>query len=241
VIAMDGLRIQGLSKRFGHTKALTHVNLDLPPKGIIGLIGPNGAGKSTLLDILAGFSRPEEGSIFSEGSPVPLSTRRLTALAVRLHQSIVVPDRCKARQFLSVVAGLGGSGLSRLELPQLPFDLLHAASVNLESEIQALSWGQKRVVSISACFVTRKPVLLLDEPFAGLAPIVRDRLCDLLRKEAGTRLLVIAEHDLETLLSLTDLLVVMVGGIAVRSFHDSMPSREDLLCYFVTSSHLDRR
>lgn len=158
------LRAAGLHKRFGATIALSGVDLQAAEGECVGLVGPNGGGRSTLLKILATLLRPTSGTIDIAGVD-----------AVRAPYA--------ARQRLAYVGGDGvpGHGLSAREylafaararratsMRRAVDDALVRAGVHGDADVDALSTGNRRRISLAAALVVMPQLLLLDDPFAGL-------------------------------------------------------------------------
>ncbi len=206
VLAADGIR-----RRFAGVTAVDDFSLSLPQGEIHGLIGPNGAGKTTVFNLLTGLLRPSAGRISLLGRDVSRwsADRRARAGLGRVFQRTQLFATLNVAEHLALVdpAGRGQTWLEALGLQgfrsALPAELPH---------------GIARKVELAAVLATGSPVLLLDEPAAGLTEEERQDLALLLRaaREQGRTLLVV-EHDLEWTLSLVDRLTVLEGGRTIAS------------------------
>lgn len=162
----------------------------------LAIIGPSGAGKSTLLALIGGFEQPEEGQILVEGTDItrlPAARRPVTTL----FQDHNLFAHLTAAQNI----GLGLDPGLRLDAGQhqdVARALEEVGLAGFAARLPAqLSGGERQRVAIARCLVRRRPILLLDEPFAALGPALRQEMLDLvdaLRREASLTLLMVT-HD----------------------------------------------
>ncbi len=235
------LGLDGISKRFGGLAALTTVSFTATAGEIVGIIGPNGAGKTTLFDTISGFSVVDEGRILlGEGDTARDITRMAPASRARLGLGRSFQD---GRLFpsLTVAETVALSFERHLEVRDpigaalhLPFVADAEADTNARVEVllellgitdfrdklgRELSTGSRRIVDL-ACVLAHAPsVLLLDEPSSGIAQRESEALGPLLlriREQTGATLLVI-EHDVPLLLSISDRLIALDLGEIVAS------------------------
>jgi ABC-2 type transport system ATP-binding protein len=185
---MDVVRIDELSKTHDRGFRLGPLSLKLYAGEILGLMGPNGAGKTTLLRLIWGFARPDQGSVRVFGL-----TPHLEQLAVRLRAGYLSESPqfygwMKARRFLEFMSGFYDSWDEKRVI-----ELSARFGVDLDKRIGQLSRGNRVKLGITAAVAHGPRLLLLDEPTAGLDPIVRldilEFLKDLARKEAVTVIL----------------------------------------------------
>ncbi|MGH8447137.1 MAG: ABC transporter ATP-binding protein, partial [Solimonas sp.] len=161
------LEIRGIRKRYGELEALRGVSFDIQRGEFFALLGPNGAGKSTLISIISGLVRANEGSIAVLGHDTVRDYRAARRRLGVVPQELVFDPFFNVRDMLRIQAGYYGCGeeswpwidemLERLEL---------AGKAN--SSMRALSGGMKRRVLIAQALVHRPPVVILDEPTAGV-------------------------------------------------------------------------
>jgi ABC-type branched-chain amino acid transport systems, ATPase component len=233
----DRLEVRGLRKRYGGVVALDDVSLTVKAGEIVGFIGPNGAGKTSLFDAISGFlpidggrvlmaandgetydltDRPAQirsrlglGRSFQDGRLFPALTVRET-IAVALECSVGVKDPIAAALHLPAVIDSEAAVYERVE-QLIEFMGLEAFRDKFTHE---LSTGSRRIVDL-ACVLAHQPtVLLLDEPSSGIAQRESEALGPLMikiRDQLGASLLVI-EHDLPLLSSVSDRMVAMDLG-----------------------------
>jgi ABC-2 type transport system ATP-binding protein len=180
------IEIVGVHKSYGRTRALAGVDLDVEAGTILGLLGHNGAGKTTLVRILATLTRPDQGRARVGGFDAasrPVAVRRLIGLA---GQNAAVDEALTGRENLEIVGRLyrlsRRAARERAAAVLAQFGLAGLA----DRPVRGYSGGLRRRLDLAACLVGRPPVLLLDEPTAGLDPAARLALWALVRELAGT-------------------------------------------------------
>ena len=216
------LKIQNVSMTYPSGKqALKGLNLDLKSPSLIGLLGPNGAGKSTLMKLLVAALMPTEGSILVDGAPLNKVEGKLKASLGYLPQDFGLFEELTVTQFLDYMAALKG-----LRSPQAAIrDVIRA--VNLEEKararIRTLSGGQRQRVGIAQALLGEPPVLVVDEPTAGLDPEERVRFRGVLSRYARQgRTVLLSTHIVEDVHQLCQHLAVLRKG---RLFYAG-PSQE---------------
>jgi ABC-2 type transport system ATP-binding protein len=211
---MNTVTITGLDKSYGHTTALSGVDLGLAP-GITGLLGPNGAGKTTILRILATALAADRGSVRILGED-PTTTDGRVAVRRRLGyvpQETGFPRGFTAFAFVDYLAILKEwTDLpTRHEEVRRVVDLVGLSDVATK-RVSALSGGQRRRVVLAQALLGRPDLLVLDEPTAGLDPAQRGRLRDVLGRAGETSTVVISTHQTEDVAALCERVVVLDGG-----------------------------
>ena len=227
------LVVSDLSRRFGGVVAVDRVDFQVAPGEILGVIGPNGAGKTTCFEMVAGFTRPNAGTVVFDGIDVTSATpeERAREGLVRSFQDAALFPTLTVRETLMVAQERREPTRlweSMLGVPTGERAKAQAADEVLErmrltryaaQSVGALSTGTRRVVEL-ACLLTLEPrVLLLDEPSAGIAQSESEALGDLLlaiRRELGTTMVVI-EHDLPLLSRLSDRMIAMNLGRVIAA------------------------
>lgn len=204
------LTATNISKSFGSTLANDHVSLTVGSGEIVGLVGENGAGKSTLLSILAGFLRPDSGTIFVNGRLSNLMSPGV-ALAAGIglvHQHLSLIPSFTVREQLEL------AGWTTASLPELL-----AVDFRGDEVIENLAMGRRQRVEIAKVLVANPTVLLLDEPTSILAPSEVDALFEILRslRRAGIGILIVT-HKLQEVMTLAGRVVVMTSGKVTGSF-----------------------
>lgn len=229
------LAIQGLSHRFGGFRALDGVSLAVPGGSLVGLIGPNGAGKSTLFSAVTGFLKPSSGTVTLDGVPLdglsPMARARRgmvrTFQVPREYAHLTVRENLMAAAPGQTGEGLVGlflrPGAVRREEEALraradeTIAFLRMARV-ADAPAGSLSGGQRKLLELGRALMLEPRLLLLDEPFAGVNPVLIQELSDRVRElnARGIGFLVI-EHDLNALTRLVETLFVMDQGRMIAS------------------------
>ncbi len=216
----SALQLERVSKRFGSTRALDGIDLDVERGAAVALLGPNGAGKTTLIRIAATLLRPNDGTVRVLGLDVRrdgVAVRR--RIAMLGHDSWLYPD-LTARENLRVYARLFGvrDATARIEA------LLDRLGITGWSHrpVRGLSRGLLQRCALVRVLLHEPDVLFLDEPFTGLDLDARDLLSTTLREvHARGATLLMSTHDLPLGLTLCSTAVVLVGGGI--AWHGALP------------------
>ena len=219
------LEVSGLYKRYGAIEALAGVSFQVAPGEILGVIGPNGSGKTTLFNCILGQAAPSAGRVRFRGddltgrSPLEVSRRGIG----RTFQSLQVFGTLSVRDNLIAAAQeMAGSMAGRL-LAAPDAGLGARADAMIErfrlgpvagQPAGRLSYGQQKLVDVAMAFMARPALVLLDEPAAGINPVLveelRGHLQGLSRDEAAT--FVVIEHNMDFVMRLAHRVLVLAEG-----------------------------
>jgi branched-chain amino acid transport system ATP-binding protein len=179
------LAIRNLDVSFGEVCALDQVNLTICSGQIVSIVGPNGAGKTTLMKAVAGLIRAVEGEIVFQGEPIA----GLQPYEVVRRGLVYIPEGMKVFPLMSVLENLemGAYTARDRKAKQLSFvfTLFPLLAEKRYSPAGTLSGGQKRMLTIARGLMSGARLLLLDDPFLGLAPKDVSRLCRTLKDLRG--------------------------------------------------------
>ncbi len=206
------ISIADLEKTYaGGKKALDGVSLDVPQGGIFGLLGPNGAGKSTLINILAGLVTKSAGSASIWGFDIDANPRNAKRSIGVVPQEILFDPFFTPKEALELQAGL--YGIPRAE--RRTAELLRAVRLEDKADAYArtLSGGMKRRLLVAKAMVHSPPILVLDEPTAGVDVELRQQLWDYVRGlHAQGVTIVLTTHYLEEAEKLCDRIAIINHG-----------------------------
>ena len=250
------VEVRDLAVSFGGVEALRGVDLQVDPGEVVGIIGPNGAGKTTLFDIVSGFTVPDEGRVLLAGTDVTgtsaderaraglcrsfQSARLFPALTVRENIATALERKAVRNPLLTAIWAPGVRAAERRIARQVDrlVDLL-GLDAYADATLAELSTGTRRAVDI-ACVIAVEPlVLLLDEPSSGLAQAESEALGPLLSRivrETGCGMVLI-EHDLPLVTSMSDRLVAMeAGAVLVEGTPEEVRSDGRVLASYLAAS-----
>jgi ABC-2 type transport system ATP-binding protein len=216
------IKLEDLSKTYaGGRQALDKVNLTVPRGQIFGLLGPNGAGKSTIINILAGLVNKTSGTARVWGFDIDLQTRNAKNSIGIVNQEILFDPYFTPFETLEIQAGYYGVPKEK----RRSMELLRA--VHLEDKASAysrsLSGGMKRRLMVAKAMVHSPPILVLDEPTAGVDVELRQQLWSFVRElNAGGVTIVLTTHYLEEAEELCDRIAIINHGKVVTD----KPTRE---------------
>lgn len=202
------IEVRGVSKTFGERTVLDGVELVFSGGTVTALLGPNGAGKTTLLKAILGLVRPSRGSVWIGGSPVDAAGAYRHALGY-MPQLPNFPPHMTGRELMAMVDDLRGfEGRPDEDLVDA-FDLRH----DLDKPFRTLSGGTRQKVNAALAFRYAAPVLILDEPTAGLDPVAAIALKEKIRAaRADGRTVVVTSHNLGDLETVADDVVFLHEG-----------------------------
>lgn len=193
---IPAIRIAGVTKRFRSLQALAGVDLEVAQGEFFGLLGPNGAGKTTLISSLAGLARPDSGTLEVMGHDVVKDYRAARLALGVVPQELVFDPFFSVREMLKIQSGYFGIRNNDDWIDEIlhHLDLTGKAGANM----RMLSGGMKRRALVAQALVHRPPVIVLDEPTAGVDVELRQGLWQFIRKlNQDGHTIVLTTHYLE--------------------------------------------
>jgi ABC-type branched-subunit amino acid transport system ATPase component len=227
-----------IRNHIGGVAALEDVSLEFPAGQVTAVIGPNGAGKTTLFNVMAGYVRPDSGSVrlAKSGNDTPedieLTGRKPHEIARRgigvLFQDIRVFGHLSAIENVAVgfrnqpgenpLSALFGGSRTGSERAALEHARAHLEFVGLVDKAHVwaanLSYGQQKLVALARLLASEAGIFLLDEPTAGIHPDMIKKLLDLIERLADERgkAVIMVEHNLNVVREIGDWVYLMAGG-----------------------------
>ncbi len=205
------LRVSGLRVTYGPTVAVDGIDLAVAEGEIFGLLGPNGAGKTSALSAIEGLIVPREGNITVAGTDVHADAMRAKAqMGVQL-QSTSFHSELTILEIVRLFAGLYGVALTPSELHKRLVEI--SLDDGASKRFRQLSGGQQQRLSLLIATIHRPPLVLLDEPTAGLDPQARRQLWDRIQSlRAEGHSILLTTHSMEEAQAVCDRVAIMDHG-----------------------------
>lgn len=230
------LRLEGVNTFYGTSHILHDVGLELRPGEIVGLLGRNGAGKSTTIKSVMGLAPPRSGAITLAGTPIA----GLKPEVIARRGVGYVPQGRRLFGNLTVAENLELGGMQRHHGHGTAWDrqriFAHLPKIErlLDRKAGVLSGGEQQMVAIARALSGDVSLLLLDEPFEGLAPAVVDEVFDAVSALREAVPILIVEHDLDRVLALADRVYVLDRGTVTHEgpaapLHRDLDYRKQIL------------
>ena len=210
------INTQGLVKQYGKRTVVNDVSFEVNQGEIVGLLGPNGAGKTTSFYMVVGLVKPDKGDVFLEGENItklPMYKRAQMGIGylpqeASIFRKLSVEDNISA--VLEMTKLTKGEQHHKLEELLEEFHLTHVRKSNGD----VLSGGERRRTEIARALAVDPKFILLDEPFAGVNPVLIEEICShVLTLNARGIAFIVIEHHLQALKTLAMRLIVMDRGI----------------------------
>jgi branched-chain amino acid transport system ATP-binding protein len=209
------LELRTVDAGYGSFQALFNIDLDVKAGEAVGVIGPNGAGKTTLMRVISGLIRPRRGSITMEGTDVVATPpHRIVNLGIahvpenrRLFPRLSVDDNLKMGAFIS------DARAKYAERLEFVFDLFPRMKERRSQMAGTMSGGEQQMCAIGRALMSGPKLLLLDEPSAGLAPLVVQQVFELVKRIRSSGLTVlIVEQNVQQVLRVVDRAYLLEAG-----------------------------
>jgi branched-chain amino acid transport system ATP-binding protein len=225
----DVFRTEHLTRRFSGFTAVNDVSLTIPEGGVRTIIGPNGAGKTTFFNLLSGALPPSEGKIWFRDQDVtdmePYQRARL-GLA-RSFQITNIFGKLTVEENVRLGVQAVMDGKANFFWPLKNGSAIRAATERILNDIglwtlrranaENLSHGDQRRLEIGLVLASDPPVLLLDEPLAGMSPTETHATVDLITRIAPGRTIILVEHDIDVIMQISTSITVFQTGAVLAS------------------------
>lgn len=220
------LKLQNISKSFGGVQAVKNCSFEIEESCITALIGPNGAGKTTVFNLISGFFNPDKGEIFFQKQNInnlPIWKRSRLGISrtfqlSRMFRNLSIEDNLLIalredddKFFKMFMRGIEGDAQEKNRIREM-MDFV-GLKKDPSTIVTDLSYGQQKLFDLARALLNNHTFLMLDEPVAGVNPVLRDTFKELLKKlkSKGETIFVI-EHDMDFVRSIADTVIVMDQG-----------------------------
>src|SRR5438045_2438261 len=210
------LELKSIDAGYGTFQALFGVSLEVKAGEAVGVIGPNGAGKTTLMRVISGLIRPRAGSITMEGTDIlATAPHRIVSLGIahvpenrRLFPRLTVEDNLKMGAFMPAARAKFADRLAFV------FELFPRMKERRHQMAGTMSGGEQQMCAIGRALMSEPKLLLLDEPSAGLAPVVVQQVFELVKRiRAGGLTVLIVEQNVQQVLRVVDCAYLLEAGV----------------------------
>lgn len=215
------IQVKDLSKSFAKLKVLENINFEIEKGGIFAILGPNGSGKTTFLKILLGMVLPDNGKILYNGQNI-LQSHEYRKNIGYLPQIARFPDNLTVKEIVNMIADIRN-------MPSKPEPLISLFKLEsfMDKKLGNLSGGTRQKVNIVLTFMFDSPVIVLDEPTAGLDPVSLLKLKELINKEKQLgKIILITSHIMSLVEELADeVLFLLEGNIYFKGTIEDLRSK----------------
>jgi ABC-2 type transport system ATP-binding protein len=206
------IHTEQLTKRFGRLTAVDHINLDVPEGALYALVGQNGAGKTTAIKVLMNLIAATHGAATVLGTDSRQIRGKSYAQIGYVSENQEMPEWMKAGALLVYLRDFYPTWDSALEQ-----SLVKQFDLPLDRKIKVLSRGMKMKLALASALAFHPRLIVLDEPFGGLDPLVRDQLIESLLERAAESTIFISSHDLAEIESFSSHVGYLESGKLVFS------------------------
>jgi branched-chain amino acid transport system ATP-binding protein len=224
------LSLAAVSAGYGSFRALFDVSLEVPQGEAVGVIGPNGAGKTTLMRVISGLVPLRGGAMMLDGRPIGgLPAHRIVELGIahvpenrRLFPRLTVEDNLRIGAFIPQARARFAQQLDRI------YAMFPRLKERRDQPAGTLSGGEQQMCAIGRALMSQPKLLLMDEPSAGLAPLVVEQVFELVRRIRAEGLTVlIVEQNVQQVLDVVDRAYLLeVGGIKLSGTSRDLKGHE---------------
>ncbi|HBR02623.1 MAG TPA: ABC transporter ATP-binding protein [Ruminiclostridium sp.] len=199
------LECNNLTKSFGHTHALTSVNLSIGRGQIVGLLGPNGSGKTTIIKLATGLLTPTTGEILIDGKKPGTETKKIVSY---LPEKTYLNDWMRVYQIIELFSDFYADFKE-----EKAYDMLKKLNIDRRDRLKTMSKGTKEKVQLILVMSREADLYLLDEPIGGVDPAARDYILDTILKNYNENAtVVISTHLISDIEKILDHVIFIKEG-----------------------------
>lgn len=201
------LQIENVSKSYGKLKVLNDISFEISTPGIYAVLGPNGSGKTTLLKSVLGMVIPEKGEIKFKNKNIKNQNDYRKDISY-LPQIAHLPDNLTGRELIKLIKKIRKQNVDEKELIDI-FKLQE----HLDKNLKNLSGGTKQKINLVIALLFDSPVLIFDEPTAGLDPVALIRFKSILEKlKKDSKIIIFTTHIIELVEQIADNIILLLEG-----------------------------
>lgn len=210
---MSVLKIENLTKDYGHNRGVFDVNFNVEKGEVFGFLGPNGAGKTTTIRHIMGFSRPQQGCTYVNGKNSWTDYHIIQKDLGYLPGEIALPESLTGNEFIKMMADLRGiKDMSHTNY------LLEKFELDPSGVLKRMSLGVKRKLAIVTAFMHDPSVLVLDEPTSGLDPIMQNVFIEFIKEEKSKgKTILLSSHIFTEVDATCDRIAIIKDGCLVST------------------------
>ncbi|BDE06083.1 ABC transporter ATP-binding protein [Vulcanimicrobium alpinum] len=217
-------KTDGLTRRFSGFTAVNNVSIEIPEGGVRTIIGPNGAGKTTFFNLLSGLLPPSEGRIFFRDRDITAlhAYQRARLGIARSFQITNIFGHLTVGENVRLAAQAVHDGKANFFFPGSRMDQVNETTERVlhdvglwdarDARAENLSHGDQRRLEIGLVIASDPPMLLLDEPLAGMSPTETHETVDLIQRISPGRTILLVEHDIDVVMSISTTITVLQTG-----------------------------
>jgi ABC-type branched-subunit amino acid transport system ATPase component len=244
------LETENITKHFGGLAANVDISIQIEEGAITSIIGPNGAGKTTLFNILTGLYKPDRGRIHYLGKEITnLPIHQIVKLGIaRSFQVMNIFNEISPYENIRLgVQSRRGKGFRFVRSTE-KFEDINEDTTRILNDIglsrvkdiptKYLSYGDKRILEIGIALASHPRLILMDEPTSGLPSSETDRIKDFIKKLSEDITIVVIEHDMNIVLTLSDVIIVLhQGQVIARGAREEIKSDEKVQQAYLGGMH----
>jgi lipopolysaccharide export system ATP-binding protein len=219
-VPRDRFEVKQLVKTYKHNRVVDRIDMSLSRHEIVGLLGPNGAGKTTTFYMMIGLIKPDEGRVFLDNEDIsedPMYIRARKGINYLPQEPSIFRKLTVEENLLAILEGLN---IPSYEIKDRLATLLDELNIShlAKNRASSLSGGERRRLEITRALATEPRFMLLDEPFAGIDPLILNDIKQIIRrlKERGIGI-IISDHNVRDTLDVCDMAYIINKGKIIES------------------------
>lgn len=232
---MEAIKINNLTKDYGHKKGIFDVNLSVNKGEVYGFLGPNGAGKTTTIRHLMGFIKPQNGSCFINNMDCWKNASSIQNILGYLPGEIAFMNDMTGAQMIEFIASM-----KKIKDLTRAHELIERFELNPNGKIRKMSKGMKQKIGIICAFMNNPEVIILDEPTSGLDPLMQNTFIDLVLEEKNKgKTIFMSSHIFEEIERTCDRAAIIKDGKIISVENMSALKDKKTKSYIITFNSVE--